>query len=155
VWQRAASLFFFPAMTKEEKGRVVSTLGEKGQWIRVGVMVFHMKPLSLYQIYELGEAVNDISDDDIPQIGNVLAGTLKHHKDAKAILDACMVCLTRKSWKRKVFGRYVKRRITQPIWEKIMAHIIQSFSGNFFLTSIAFLTRTKMMTEPQETPRGL
>lgn len=144
-------------MEKEKKQKVANALAERSHWIRVGWMHIRIKPLTLAQIYDMGAAANDINGDDLQSADkvNIIALLMKHAKDAKAMQDVFLVCAYRKKWKRWLFGKYLKSRLTVEHFNKLLATIATTFNANFFLTSIIFLSQTKIMTEPsQTTPLG-
>lgn len=140
-------------MKKEEKKKVANALSERSHWIRVGWMHIRIKPLTLSQIYDMGAAANDINADDLQHMDkvNIIAVLVKHAKDAKALQDVFLVCSYRKKWKRWLFGRYIRNRLTVEHFNRLLTTIAQTFNANFFLTSIIFLSQTKIMTEPSPT----
>lgn len=149
-------LFFVKRMNTTEKEAVAQTLREQPAWIKVGRMRFRVKPLTLCQIYELGVFANDMTagtwgeDDKI----NIIQELIAHHKDARLMCEIFLVCAFRKRLPRWFFGRYIRKNLTIVDFNNLIQFIAKSFNANFFLTSITFLTRTKIMTEPKTTPRG-
>jgi len=143
-------------MTTEEKKKVAETLGEKSAFIRVGWLPIRIRPLTLHQIFEMGALANDIDMKGLESLKqfNILQQMMEHSNDAEIITKIAVVCLFRKRWKRWLFGRYVRKRIQLEHWAKITSFIATTFDGNFFLTSIIFLSRAKTLTEPQTTVRG-
>lgn len=101
----------------------------------------------------MGVAANDINADDLQHMGkvNIIAVLIKHAKDAMALQDVFLVCAYRKKWKRWLFGRYLRNRLTVEHFNKLLTQIATTFNANFFLTSIIFLSHTKIMTEPSQT----
>lgn len=140
-------------MKKEEKRRVANALSERTKWLRVGWMHIRIRPLTLSQIYDMGAAANDINADDLKEADkvNIIAVIIKHAKDAKAMQDVFLVCAYRKKWKRWLFGRYLRNRLTVEHFNNLLKIIASTFNANFFLTSIIFLSQTKIMTEPNQT----
>lgn len=140
-------------MRKDEKRKVANALSERGTWIRVGWLFIHFRPLTLSQIYDMGAAANDIDGSDLQTDDkvNLIAVLLKHSKDAQAMQNVFLVCAFRKSWKRWLFGRYIKNRLTIEHFNRLLTTIATTFNANFFLTSIIFLSQTKIMTEPNQT----
>lgn len=140
-------------MEKKDKQRVADTLSEKIRFIRVGWLWFRVKPLSLWQIYEMGAASNDMTSDDLKEDGkmNMLAVMLKHSNDAKVMAEVFLICAMRSRWKRWLLRRYIRKRLTVEKFQELITIIMGSFSPNFFLTSIIFLTQTKIMTDPSQT----
>lgn len=105
----------------------------------------------------MGAAANDIDGSDLQSDDkvNLIAVLLKHAKDAKAMQNVFLVCAYRKRWKRWLFGWYIKSRLTVEHFNRLLSMIATTFNANFFLTSIIFLSQTKIMTEPsQTTPLG-
>lgn len=144
-------------MKKEEKRKVANALAERGTWIRVGWMFIYFRPITLSQIYDMGAAANDIDGSDLQSDDKVslIAALLKHSKDAKAMQNVFLVCAFRKRWKRWLLGRYIRNRLTVEHFNRLLSTIATTFNANFFLTSIIFLSQTKIITEPsQTTARG-
>lgn len=140
-------------MEQEEKKKVADVLAERSSWIRVGWMHILIKPLTLSQIYDMGAAANDIDGSDLQSSDkfNVIAMMMKHAKDARALQDVFLVCAYRKKWKRWLLGRYVRNRLKIEHINHLITIIATTFNANFFLTSIIFLSQTKIMTEPSQT----
>lgn len=144
-------------MKKTEKKAVADALSERSHWLRIGWLLIRFRPLTLSQIYDMGEAANDINGEDVKdkKFDNFFVPLMNHAKDAKAMQDVFLVCAYRKRWKRWLFGRYIKNRLTEKHFNYLLNIIATTFNANFFLTSIIFLSQTKMMTEPsQTTPLG-
>lgn len=140
-------------MKTEDKERVSEALNEKAHKIKVGWLTFKMKPLTLSQIYEMGAvaAMVDASDLKSKDKVNVISEMILHHNDAKAMQDVFLVCLFRSHLKRKLFRRYILKRLTVSKFQELINIISRSFEVNFFLTSIIFLSQTKAITEPNPT----
>lgn len=140
-------------MKKEEKKKVADALSERSKWLRIGLLPIKVRPLTLSQIYDMGVAANDINGDDLQTEDkvNIIAVLMKHSKDAKAMQDVFLVCAFRKKWKRWLFGHYLRNRLTVEHFNLLLAIIATTFNANFFLTSIIFLSQTKIMTEPSPT----
>lgn len=140
-------------MKQNDKKKVADALSERSHWIRVDWLHIKIKPLTLSQIYDMGAAANDINADDLQSMDkvNIIALLVKHAKDAKALQDVFLVCAYRKKWKRWLFGRYLRNRLTVEHFNKLLTLIATTFNANFFLTSIIFLSQTKIMTEPSQT----
>lgn len=120
-------------------------------------MPIKIRPLTLSQIYDMGAAANDVNGDDLQTEDkvNIIAVLMKHAKDAKAMQDVFLVCAFRKRWKRWLFGRYLRNHLTVEHFNILLTIIATTFNANFFLTSIIFLSQTKIMTEPSPTtPHG-
>lgn len=143
-------------MKTSEKKKIADSLNEKPAVIKVGWFLFHVKPLTLMQIYEMSVYANDIKK---PTWGtnssvNILAETINHGNDARLMCEVFIVCAFRKAWKRKLWGRYIRKHLDITAFNELIKFIGQSFNANFFLTSIIFLTQAIAMTEPRTTPHG-
>ena len=144
-------------MTAEEKSKVASALTEKSTWMSVGLLPIRLKPITLGQIFEMGEYVNDINSEGLSVNAriNTIAEMLLKYKNAPLMQEIFIVCAFRSRWMRKIFRRYILKRLTVGHFQKVIEHITKAYTANFFLTSIIFLHQTKPMTEPkQTTPLG-
>ena len=143
-------------METKDKDRVAKTLKEECVKIRVGVVRCKIRPLTLYQIYEVGKIANDIEPLNIPKNGriNVLHQMLEHGNDAKIECDVFVTCAFKSNFWRKLLRRYIMKRLRPYHMNELIQFLSKSFDINFFLTSITFLTQMKIMTEPKTTPLG-
>lgn len=143
-------------MKTSDKEKVAKTLAEASVKIKVGKFRFRVKPLTFMQIYEMGVFANDIKDPTWKEGDklNIVALLLKHSDSARLMSEIFIVCAFRKSWARKIWGRYIRRHLEIFAFNELIKFISTSFNANFFLTSITFLTQTKIMTEPKTTPHG-
>ncbi len=108
------------------------------------------------QIYEMGVFANDIqapSWKDGEKI-NIIQKLFERNKDAMLMCDIFIVCAFRKKWVRRLWGRYIRKNMDIISFNELIKFISSSFNANFFLTSITFLTQTKIMTEPITTRHG-
>ena len=143
-------------MKTTDKQKVADTLLEKPKKIKVGMFAFKAYPLTLAQIYEMGVFANQIKSADFENGDkvNVMQELIKHSNDARLMQEVFIVCLFRKKWKRRLFRTYLKKRLTILHFSEIVKFLSSSFNINFFLTSITFLTQTKIMTEKKTILRG-
>ena len=145
-------------METKDKEKVSQALSETPISIKIGKTSFKARPLTLSQIYEMGAIANEINAEGLEEKKEVriIAELIEHYKDAKIMQEVFIVCLFRSRWKRRMFGWYVRRKLTIRIFQQLMTYISQTFDASFFLTSLIFLRQTKMMTEPNPTTaRGL
>ena len=140
-------------MNKEEKKKTADILTEKSRWIRIGLLFIRLRPLTLGQIYEMGQYVESIEADGLEFKGryNYVAKMLSEYNNAPLMQDIFLVTAYRRSWKRKLFRRYILKRLTVRHFQDAMDIITDAYNANFFLTSIIFLRQTKPMTEPNQT----
>lgn len=143
-------------MKTSDKEKIAKTLAEASVKIKVGMFYFRVKPLTFMQIYEMGVFGNAIKkttwkeDDKL----NIIPLLFEHSETARLMSEIFIVCAFRKKWARKVWGRYIRKHLGIMAFNELIKFISGSFNANFFLTSIIFLTQTKIMTEPRTTPRG-
>lgn len=143
-------------MKTVDKEKVAAVLKEERIKIKVGWFTFHPRPLTLCQIYEMGVYANQIKDADFQQGEklNCLKELISHSEDARQMCEIFIVCTFRKIWARKFWGRYIRKHLDITAFNELITYISSSFNANFFLTSIIFLTKTKVITEPRTTPHG-
>lgn len=144
-------------MDANDKKKVAETLTERSVWMRIGWLPIRLRPLTLGQIYEMGEFVDGMEAEglDAKEKFNVVAEMLARYKSAPLMQETFLVCAYRRRWVRRLFRGYILGRLTIRKFQKALSVITDSYSANFFLTSIIFLHQTKPMTEPkQTTPLG-
>ena len=143
-------------MKTSDKEKVAKTLSEASVKIKVGKFRFKVKPLTFMQIYEMGVFANDIKDPTWKEGDklNIVALLLKHSDSARLMSEIFIVCAFRKRLARRIFGRYIRKHLDIIAFNELIKFISTSFNANFFLTSITFLTQTRIMTEPKTAPRG-
>lgn len=143
-------------MKTEDKEKVAKALCEAAIHIKVGRLSFKVKPLTLMQIYEMGVFANDMpkpswhGGDKI----NIIQKMFERNEDARLMCEIFIVCAFRKKKWRWLWGKYIRKHLDIIAFNELIKFISGSFNANFFLTSITFLTQTKIMTEPRTTPLG-
>ena len=140
-------------MTAEQKKKTADALTERSVWVRIGWLLIRMRPLTLAQIYEMGEYVDGLQVEGLDIKGkiNLAAEMLSRYKSASLMQEVFLVVAYRRRWKRRLFRHYILKRLTVRIFKKALDVITDAFSANFFLTSIIFLRQTKTITEPSPT----
>ena len=140
-------------MKSLEKRKIAETLTERSVWMRIGLLLIRLRPLTFGQIFEMGEFVNDMDGNDIDTkaLLNATAAMLKKHGNAPLMQEIFLISAFRRRWKRRLFRRYIFKRLTVRHFQKAMEIITNAYTTNFFLTSIIFLSQTKPMTEPKPT----
>lgn len=139
-----------------DKDKVARTLAEQSVRIRVGMFRFKVKPLTFMQIQQMGVFANDIKAPTWKdgQKVNILPLIFENADSARLMSEIFIVCAFRKSWTKWLFGRYIRKHLDILAFNELIKFISTSFNANFFLTSITFLTQTKIMTEPITTRHG-
>lgn len=143
-------------MKTADKDKVAKTLREASTKIKVGWFHFKVRPLTLMQIYEMGIFANDIPETTWKEGDkvNLIQKLFERSNDARLLCEIFIVCAFRKRWARKLWGKYIRRHLDIISFNELIKFISGSFNANFFLTSITFLTQTKIMTEPTTTRHG-
>ena len=144
-------------MKTTDKKKTADALTERSVWVRVGLLPIMIRPLTLGQIYEMGASVNEMDAKglSIKSKVNQVAEMFARHKNVPMMQEVFLMCAYRRRWKRRLFRRYILKRLTISHFEKAMEVITNAYTANFFLTSIIFLSQTNPMTEPkQTTPLG-
>ena len=143
-------------MKTSDKEKVAKTLAEASVKIKVGKFRFRVKPLTFMQIYEMGVFGNAIKGATWKEGDNVniIPILFRHSETARLMSEIFIVCAFRKKWVRKIWGRYIRKHLDIMAFNELVKFISGSFNANFFLTSIIFLTKMKIMTEPKTTPLG-
>ena len=108
------------------------------------------------QIYEMGVFANEIPETTWKEGDkvNLIQKLFERSNDARLLCEIFIVCAFRKKWARKLWGKYIRRHLDIISFNELIKFISGSFNANFFLTSITFLTQTKIMTEPTTTRLG-
>lgn len=143
-------------MKTSDKEKIARTIREASAKIKVGRFSFKIKPLTFMQIFEMGTFANDIKEPTWRQGEkiNIIPLLFKNADSARLMSEIFIVCAFRKTWARKLWGRYIRRHLDIMAFNELIKFISSSFNANFFLTSITFLTQTKIMTEPTTTRPG-
>lgn len=143
-------------MKTSDKEKIAKTLAEASVKIKVGKFRFRVKPLTFMQIYEMGVFGNSIKEYKLNEGEkiNIIPILFQHAETARLMSEIFIVCAFRKKWARKIWGRYIRKHLEIFAFNELIKFISGSFNVNFFLTSITFLTQTRIMTEPKTTPHG-
>lgn len=136
-------------ITANQKTRTTDTLGERGKWIKIGILPVYARPLTLLQVQEIGEEMNTIDTEGFEAYQTSSGYILHHPEQAKAINNAIIKSLFRKPWKRFLFGRYVLNHLNSEVFKEVFANLQASFDYDFFLAGLIFLQGTKTKKENQ------
>ena len=85
---------------------------------------------------------------------NIFKALAEHGNDARLMNEIFIKCAFRKTWKRWLWGRYIRKNLDIIAFNELVKFVSRSFNANFFLTSITFLTQVLTITEPLTTPPG-
>ncbi|MCF2559471.1 hypothetical protein I6E23_05815 [Prevotella brevis] len=142
-------------MKATDKKKTADAITEHSTWMRIGWLPIRLRPLTLGQIYEMGEFVENLQAEGLDLNNdkrfNLVAEMLSRYKSAPLMQDAFMIAAYRRCWARKLFRKYILQRLTIRKFQPVLEMITDSYAANFFLTSIIFLHQTKPITEPKPT----
>ena len=140
-------------MKKEDKKLTADTLTERSHWMRIGILPIRLRPLTLAQIYEMGEYIASMDSEGlkIKGIFNAAAEMLSKYKNVPLMQETFLVTAYRRRWMRRLTRHYILHRLTIKHFQKALEVIMSAYTANFFLTSIIFLRQTKPITEPRQT----
>lgn len=129
-----------------ENNTTANALCEKGVWIRFGLIPFRLKPLTLAQIWEIGENVQECKQLDIEGKFNAIEKMLSAHQDVKTLQKIVVKAVFRSSIARFLFGWYISKHTTMNRYKQVISFCAQSFNAPFFFQSMTFLRGAKQVT---------
>ena len=140
-------------MTPTEKKKTADTVNEHSSWSWVGLLPIHFKPLTLGQIYEIGEHACQLEAEGLSLQQKMLASAemLARYKSAPQFQEIFLKVAFRSKWKRRLFRGYILKRLTVAHLQKAVEIVTDVYTANFFLTSIIFLRQANQITEPNPT----
>lgn len=131
-------------MDNEKKTSEVIT--EKGIWVMFGCIPVRIKPLTLSQIWEIGEIVSKCEIVELNGKFNAIEKMLSYHDELKRLQEIVIKAVFRGSVARFLFGRYIKGKTTMNVYKQVIAFCAQSFDAPFFFQSMNFLRGSKEVT---------
>lgn len=138
------------------ENKVTDTLSQKPVLVKVGNRTYKVKPLTLMQVYEIGELMKDVKSVDNSDNETLISHTLNNPNDARAYVEIAVKVLLRGRWKRALFGGYIRKHLNSESFRDVMNVIKDAFDYSFFLQSTIFLKGTFMTKkmEKEETRHG-
>lgn len=136
--------------------RVADTIAERPLVIWFGFLPFLVKPLTYTQLFDIGSISKDMPEVDQNKVDgrtNVSA-TLMYYEEARRMADIAVMTILRSDWMRKLFGKFIKKRLTVRKYKKLQSYMAQSMDATFFLSSIIFLKGLNEATKPTNTPEA-
>lgn len=128
--------------------KVDETLSERPIFVRIGLLWYMARPLTLAQMWEIGAAVETMDDVELSEGAYTLPLILSRHGDFRLCERVALIMLFRSRWKRWLWGWYVRRHLTSAVYKRVVEYAFRSFSAGFFLTALTFLKGIKTMTSP-------
>ncbi len=142
-------------MEKENvQKQVAKTMSERPIVLWFGFIPFLVRPITFTQIYDLGSVSKDMPEIEQQKIDgrtNVSA-TLMYYEEAPRMADIAVMTIFRSDWGKKLFGKFIKKRLTVRKYKKLQDYMAQTMDANFFLSTIIFLKGLNEMTKPTNTP---
>lgn len=137
------SLFYF---NMEEKKSTSEVITEKGAWCLFGWLPFRLRPLTLSQIWEIGEIVQQCDKLDLQGEFYAIERMLSAYKDLKHLQDIVVKAVFRGSVARFLFGWYIRKHTTMNVYRRVISFCAKSFDAPFFFQSLTFLRGAKKVT---------
>lgn len=136
------------------QGRTVEAFAERPIIVFVGCIPFIVRPITLTQIWEIGNIVKDMIPIEKEKVENIMsdvAAVLSYSNEGENIANIIVLFMFRSSWMRWLFGGYVKKRLTVKKHKKIQNFMARTMDPAFFLSTIIFLRGITELTKPTNT----
>jgi hypothetical protein len=133
--------------------QIAQTLTERSIWVRFGWLLLRVRPLTLAQLYRIGEIVADIDQCDFKGAEriNPTKVALERYSDFQLCQQVAVHIIFRSRLWRTLLGRFIRSRLTMPKYQQLIAFATHSMNASFFLTSLLSLKGIKQMTQPTRT----
>lgn len=134
--------------------RTVEAFAERPIIVFFGCIPFIVRPITLTQIWEIGNVVKDMAQierEKIEKIMSDVAAVLSYSNEGVNIGNIIVLFMFRSSWMRWLFGSYVKKRLTVKRHKKIQNFMARTMDPAFFLSTIIFLRGIAELTKPTNT----
>lgn len=126
--------------------KTTDTLTEKSYWIRIGIFFFKVKPLNLSQVIEIGELTGYLKEFEGDKVPNVARYIFSNIEDVEVVQDIVLIAIFRSKFKRKLYRRYIQKRLSTKVVKDAFKAIYDTFDYAFFFTSLIFLRGVAEMT---------
>lgn len=136
--------------------KVANTMAERPIILWFGCFPFMVRPLTFTQLFDIGSISKDMPEVEQKKIDgrtNVSA-TLLYYEEAPRMADIAVMTIFRSAWKRKLFGKFIKKRLTVSKYKKLQDYMAQTMDATFFLSTIIFLKGLNETTKPTNTPEA-
>lgn len=138
--------------------RTVEAFAERSMIMFLGCIPFVIRPITLTQIWEIGNIVKDMVPIEKEKVENIIsdvAAVLSYSKEGINIANIIVLFMFRSTWMRWLFGNYVKKRLTVKKHKKIQNFMARSMDPAFFLSTIIFLRGITELTKPTNTAEAI
>lgn len=126
-------------MNKNEEKSTAGAITEKPIFVFFGMIPFLVRPMTLAQIWQIGEKIGDIEEINIEGEFNPYQKVFSMFKDVKNANEITPIIVFRSRLMRKIFGRFIRKRMTMKKYNELLQYASLSFDASFFLQSITFL----------------
>ena len=136
--------------------RVADTIAERPIFLWFGMIPFMVRPLTFTQLFDIGSISKDMKEVDQSKLNGrtSLSATLVYYEEADRMSDIAVMTIFRTTWKRKLFGKFIKKRLTVRKYKKLQDYMAQTMDATFFLSTIIFLKGLNETTKPTNTPEA-
>lgn len=136
--------------------KAANIINERPILIWFGLIPFVVSPLTYGQIQDIGAIAVDMPEIDIQKIDgvNAVAAAFTFSGESKKIKDIAVAVMFRSMWKRKLFGSFIKKRLTVSRFKRLQDYMAQTMDATFFLTTIIFLKGISQTTKTTNTPEA-
>ena len=137
-------------MNNNEKRSTAGAITEKPILVFFGMIPFFVRPMTMAQIWQIGEKIGDIDEIEIEGEFNPYQKVFSMFKDVKSANEITPIIVFRSRVMRKIFGGFIRKRMTMKKYNELLQYASLSFDASFFLQSITFLkgcSQTTMNTK--------
>ena len=136
--------------------QVADTIAERPIFLWFGMIPFMVRPLTFTQLFDIGSISKDMKEVDQAKLNGrtSVSATLVYYEEADRMSDIAVMTIFRSVWKRKLFGGFIKKRLTVRKYKKLQDYMAQTMDATFFLSTIIFLKGLNETTKPTNTPEA-
>lgn len=131
--------------------RTVEALAERPIIVFFGCIPFVIRPITITQIWEIGNVVKDMVQIEKEKIENIfsdVAAILAYSGEGVHLSEITVLFMFRSEWMRRLYGSFIKKRLTVKKHKKIQNFMARSMDPAFFLSTIIFLRGISELTKP-------
>ena len=132
-------------MNNNEGKSTAGAITEKPIFVFFGMIPFLVRPMTLAQIWQIGEKIGDIEEINIEGEFNPYQKVFSMFKDVKNANEITPIIVFRSRLMRRIFGRFIRKRMTMKKYNELLQYASLSFDASFFLQrgrKISFFSKT-------------
>lgn len=131
-------------ITMNKETRTANAIHQRGRWILIGLLPIYMRPVTYGQILDMRAPASEVESFELVEDGNNLFHMVfKNSENLRQKMEIAVIALFRRDWARRLFGGYIKHRMTDKIFKKIESFLSESIDPLFFYASTIFLSGVK------------